>query len=473
MKKIIGLFLTIIFVLSLTGCSETISNKISNLTDESKKLTEFEKLFEDGPLLAKGNNGLWGYIDKEGNWVIEPKYHNKDIEIAYEGDLSYAGNLIADESMPFCDGLAVIKDSSTGKYGFINEKGEWAVEPQFSDYKLFSEDFAAVQDAASEKWGYIDRKGKWIIEPKFKYAKSFSSGLAAVQDDTENVHVEYDVSTYTFSGDRNLWGYINNKGEYVIKPEFGGARTFNGGLAVVSDVYSGKYGYIDESGKEIVPMVLAEATDFSGERAKIRYDGEYAFYNIDKSGNITYDDEDGVNQKINFSDYEISCDIIAMINSDNVLIKSWDTGLYGIADLNGNIKVPARYKKIAEDAGKNGTYAKDDNGTYIIDYDGNILLNLSDKDYKPLNTDCLYGELVRVQKEINGKRKMGCIDFNGNVVIDFQYDFIEEIAGDLSYIQAVYDGKVGFLDKEGNWLIEPLFNVISRIHRWEILSDYR
>ena len=69
-----------------------------------------------------------------------------------------------------------------------------------------------------ELWGYIDETGEYVIEPQFLYAGAFVKGLALVQDpDTE------------------LYGYINKYGEYVIQPHFCNAEYFNkDGIAAVA-----------------------------------------------------------------------------------------------------------------------------------------------------------------------------------------------------------------------------------------------
>jgi len=64
---------------------------------------------------------------------------------------------------------------------------------------------AAVQDAQSSLWGYIDQKGDYVFKPQFFHAHGFAvNGLACVKD-AENY---------------KLWGYIDKTGDYVIEPQF-------------------------------------------------------------------------------------------------------------------------------------------------------------------------------------------------------------------------------------------------------------
>src|SRR5690554_8135829 len=59
----------------------------------------------------------------------------------------------------------------------------------------------------NKKWGYIDLKGNWKIEPKYRNAEIFSEdGLAPVTE-------------------KKLYGFINTKGEEVVSQEYTVATT--------------------------------------------------------------------------------------------------------------------------------------------------------------------------------------------------------------------------------------------------------
>lgn len=60
---------------------------------------------------------------------------------------------------------------------------------------LVAQEFALVRQG--KKFGYINQKGEFVIQPKYDLAKNFSDGLAAVRE-----------------GD--LFGFINVSGEWVI-----------------------------------------------------------------------------------------------------------------------------------------------------------------------------------------------------------------------------------------------------------------
>ena len=62
----------------------------------------------------------------------------------------------------------------------------------------------------NRKVGYVDLKGEVAIQPRFENAQAFSEGLAAVKVDGK-------------------WGYVDVLGNAVIQPQFADARRFAGG----------------------------------------------------------------------------------------------------------------------------------------------------------------------------------------------------------------------------------------------------
>ena len=58
-----------------------------------------------------------------------------------------------------------------------------------------------------DKWGFIDTKGQYVINPQFDNAGEFSEGLAPVEIGGK-------------------YGFIDTKGQYVINPQFDNAGEF-------------------------------------------------------------------------------------------------------------------------------------------------------------------------------------------------------------------------------------------------------
>lgn len=134
-------------------------------------------------------------------------------------------------------------------WGYIDRSGEYVVEPKFHDAWNFHEGLAVVK----VEWarGYIDREGKFVVEPKYQYAGPFRAGKARVMLDdvwqyidhegkpigeAEPVKMEDDsvpeeMPLPTLRGKK--FGYADADGKFVIKPSFIQAKPFSEGLAAV------------------------------------------------------------------------------------------------------------------------------------------------------------------------------------------------------------------------------------------------
>ena len=150
----------------------------------------------------KGEKGKYGYVDERGHWVIQPRF---------------------DDASSFSEGLTRVK--TNGKWGFIDKRGNFAIQPRFDDASSFSEGLAKVK--TNEKWGFIDKQGDFAIQPRFDDASSFSEGLARVKTNGK-------------------YSFINKQGDWAIKPLFDFVWSFSEGLAPVE--INEKYGFIDKLG---------------------------------------------------------------------------------------------------------------------------------------------------------------------------------------------------------------------------------
>lgn len=102
-----------------------------------------------------------------------------------------------------------------GKYKIYNTKLECVSDAEYDDCGIFvnKDSFAAV--CVDDKWGFINIKGEEVIKPEYDSAKSFSNGFAAVTKDKECF-------------------FINETNEKVITGEFSEGDYFtDGGLCLV------------------------------------------------------------------------------------------------------------------------------------------------------------------------------------------------------------------------------------------------
>jgi len=132
----------------------------------------------------------------------------------------------------------------------------------------YGQELSPVRDI-NGKWGFIDdNSGRVVIPFKYSEVGKFSEGLA---------RVSYISSIDGFK----YWDFIDKTGEMRIRSrEFENAGDFSEGLARIK--YNGKWGFIDKSGKIVIPFIYNEAKDFSGGTALVRINNNWKY--IDKTG---------------------------------------------------------------------------------------------------------------------------------------------------------------------------------------------
>lgn len=65
--------------------------------------------------------------------------------------------------------------------GLLNTQGKEVTGPRFAKLDPFSEGLAAAQDNVTRRYGYIDSKGNWVINPVYLAANPFHGGKAFVK----------------------------------------------------------------------------------------------------------------------------------------------------------------------------------------------------------------------------------------------------------------------------------------------------
>ena len=202
--------------------------------------TGFKTSFTEG-LAAIVKNGKFGFIDKTGRVVVEPKF-------------DYTG-------IAFRDGAMIVGEMKYGrmKYGYVDKNGKTIIPPRYDEATYFSEGLASVR--ISDKWSVIDKSGATVSKLNFNYPLKFTEGLASVK----------------FNG---LYGFVDKDANVVIEPKFELASLFSEGLAAVKS--GGKWGFIDKSGNFAIEPRFDEVNKFKEKRAVVRVGELWGI--IDKSG---------------------------------------------------------------------------------------------------------------------------------------------------------------------------------------------
>lgn len=304
----------------------------------ANKVAQYDELSDYSFGFAKVKKaGKYGFIDKEGNEIVECVYED-------------AGT--------FSDGMAYVKQN--GKYGFIDNLGELTIPIQYSKVQDFADGLAWINDdgpwCVIDKYNnkvftfmkpsksrsdfedglskitppgdapdyYIDNKGEILNldghTPDYNYGVFSDQLILCTSEDADGNSKSYYIDRnkniiingdpkYSYcpfvnglapfiSWEDSMMGYINKKGEVAIPPtipfmafddlETGGVFYNKEGMIRTikfTEEEEIRYGFIDVHGQLVVPYKYKDAQDFVGGLAAVcDENGKWGF--INKEGEL-------------------------------------------------------------------------------------------------------------------------------------------------------------------------------------------
>lgn len=209
---------------------------------------------EEGLFPAKGENGLWGYIDARGNYVIAPQY---------AGATSFLPNYAA---VPLGD----------EEWGIIDRQGKMILPMKYVIWPLNESGLFQVTGSEAPDMCVMDA----MVENR--EMAGFLHGESGVFSGLQWKSVEagwYETPLIPVLGKNGLYGYADREtGEEVISCRFDMANNFSDGWAVVNSTQ-----YIDREGK-ILEGITSRAEEygsyeFIGGLTSVFYQGKPAAMN--------------------------------------------------------------------------------------------------------------------------------------------------------------------------------------------------
>lgn len=146
-------------------------------------------------------------------------------------------------------------------------KWEYSINCQFSHLETTADGLARAANNMN-MWGFVNSKGEWIIKPVFVSCTNFDkNNLSKVSVNVRGVGIRY--------------GFINRYGKMVIPAQYLSLSGFHGGYAVAQD-RNGKFGVIDLKGTWVIKPTFDELSGFQHEMAKATKNNKVGL--IDLSG---------------------------------------------------------------------------------------------------------------------------------------------------------------------------------------------
>lgn len=304
---------------------------------------------------------------------------------------------------------------SGGKIGFIDSSLRLVIPYRFDYAGVFSEGLAYVQEEG--KCGYVDMSGNVLFAEKRLCSLihfDFSEGLAAFEFATNRKGKSYLR--------HRLRGYLDRTGKVVIPPRFFNAGDFHEGLAAVNEKIDGKFGYIDKTGKYVIPPTFDYASDFSEGLAAV-----------------------SVGQRCGYIDHAGRFSIPAFIGDEHGcgpfrggLALAGSSDMMGVIDRSGHYVIPAQHA-IAWGLGEGLIGFLGDIQRGFFDNSGKLVIKTSSYS----NVGPFSESLAAVSKD----DKWGYINQRGELVIPLQFDRAFDFMDGLAMV-STDEGWV-YIDKSG------------------------
>jgi hypothetical protein len=384
---------------------------------------EIRDFFDD--VASASLNGLWGYLNLQGEKITDFKYKNvfpfsdghgvvetldgKYFIINKNGGIDFECKF--DTPVMFLEGLMLVGDH--GKYGFVNESGRIVIDLKYDECLYtgtdspqevvrfypygFHEGLAPV--CKNGKVAFIDKTGRQITEFIFDFIEYFKNGIAVVSENDK-------------------FGIIDNKGNFILGPEYTFISGNLGGFIALNK--AGKYGFTDMTGHLKIPFSYDYAESFRAGRALV---GIY-----------------GNKKKLS----------------------------YGFIDATAKVVIPFQFDKASTFDNDGYTVVQKENRIGIINKDGAFSLPLQEKfefdlldriSYKdhtfPFRDYIIDNIIIYIEKKT---QKKGFMRIDGTLITKPIYDLVDHFEDGIAKVQIGTNpsvSKIGYINELGKYIWKP------------------
>lgn len=241
-------------------------------------------------------DGKWGYVDEQGQIVIDEKYEKAGCfsadgvaPIQLDGEEYYISSKdnkkIDTERLGKCENLslsangiiAVTVEGKSAYYdyelnrlsdtydevtpisgvGAVREAGKWYLID--SNYKKIGKN--VYTDVKQDERGLVCMNDRCFVQKQGNYYLVDTKGKKVGDSAYEDVDIFTETDGYAAVKENGKWGFINGKGKSVISATYEDARAFSNGYAAVKK--DGKWGFIDEKNRMVISPSFDDAKYFT------------------------------------------------------------------------------------------------------------------------------------------------------------------------------------------------------------------
>ena len=448
---------------------EVLFSKYEQVTALAFKDASVDEVPFEKSVLRYKQNGKYGIIDFTGKELTKPIYDSI-------------------ESLSYKEGCLVVEQE--GKYGVINIKGKEMIPVEYDSITAdgYYEESTKYQKAGfivankteqGYRYGYITYQGEELLEAKYNeidrvtdikeediYLLAFENGQATIRKNKEAVTEEkYEEVEYNSNHDMFIVqkagkeGVVTREGQTILQPEYNTVLFVNNGIQVQKDGNVELYNFQGEKQEqEEITYIAVENTPY---RIAVQEDQLYGV--VDENKNLILD------KKYTYIEYAFG---------DNFIVT--EEGKVGVVNSKREQKIPSTYGVIQKLENSNVLQAIDTTTNTTDLYNVNLekvasfsnatvyveenYIKIStdtqreyfDKQGNQLQNTSIFTENTLFAYQENGK--WGFKDKEGNTIIEPIYDMVTE-CNDYGFAGIKQNDKWGVVDKEGNILVEPSYSI--------------
>lgn len=414
-----------------------------------------QKLFSMG-LTPVRVSDKWGYADKNGELRISAQFENA---------FPFAENV---------NGLALVATTDTAHldygtyeqeefqevvYGYINEKGKFVIDADFSD----AESFSISGYAKTNGINYVNSMGKTLFKKEYSFISDFTeTGYCYAVFDTKSDG--YEEGELIYISTTKAYQYQN---EYYIfgrdlKEKFKFSDKNGEGVIAVFDDYFVCFKYTEGHESEVIsPRKFALASYDDGKPVTEFYDRIYqsnGFYIL-----CSYDEKSYL-YKAEIYDRDLNKLSDSYYTDSN--FESYDSGLvlykkvgtrYVKVLLNDNLEELCEENarvRILRGFDKSGVACVKENGQY----------SAYNAEGKQFTVSYPFGKMNSgLAPFLADDGRIGYINANGEIVLDAQYIAVSEFSAD-GYATVFVDGSYKIIDIRGKIIIDGLSYALNLVY---------
>ncbi len=475
-------------------------------------------------------DGSYGVIDGDGNIVVEPtynviqipnpskplficmsnyntetkEYETKVLNEKREQIITGYSNVQAIPTDSTADGVpyenTVLKYKKDGKYGIISTEGEEITEPIYEDISAVTYKEGMLLVKENGKYGVININGKVVIKPEYdnitvdnyydaetKYQKTGFIVCNINEEGYRYGYVDYrgkKILDTIYTEIERVTEIENEDDIYVIAYKDGQAGLLKNKKVVLNYEYEEIMYY---SYNDVFIVQRNGKQGIADRNGNIKIDTKYT--NMSFGGiyvNVT--DENNESKILDLNGNEVTDGYVAkMPTQDGMHYIVYDEeGIYKIIDNNGNIVIDKQYTNI-EEIGNNYYIVANNRNNGIIDLSGKSLVELKYNSIVKIdNTELLQAnisetstvslinknmEVVVTMDDANMDIEEGYIRLyseNENKYFDYTGKELkaEEVFPNNNIYASEKDGKWGFVDKNGNTVIENKYDMVTELNEY-------